>query len=376
MAAHPAFLVPYRFLPPRSGGQQAAYGLCQALGKQLPLTAVSTTDNEQPRGLAFRLAALLPRTVLRYVAPGTAWRTGRLLRREGHTHLIVQQPFAALLMRLVCWWAGIPLYVYSHNLEYLRFRSQGAWFWPLVWGVEGMAYRLADAVFFISEDEIGPAQNTFGLRGDRCHLLPFGTFRSTAPSGREAARRQVREQLNMREDESLLLFFGSLSYGPNLRALDVLLRELLPRWEALAGRTFRLIICGGGLPREYDGLVDYRHRSVQYMGFVPDLTPWIQACDLMVNPVDTGAGIKTKVIDALADGATVLSFESGARGVDAQAATPKLVAVADGDYEGFAAEALRLMARPWHPTPASFYQKYHWDRAIVPLVDLLKKSSR
>ncbi|MGB3547294.1 MAG: glycosyltransferase family 4 protein, partial [Saprospiraceae bacterium] len=164
-------------------------------------------------------------------------------------------------------------------------------------------------------------------------------------------------------DLPTLLFFGSLSYEPNLAALDQLLRIVLPALELRLGRDgFQLLIAGGGLPETYRKLADYRQRGVHYLGFVPDLTLLLQTADVLLNPVDTGAGIKTKVIDSLAGGLTVVSSRSGALGIDQSVCGGKLIVVPDGDTEAFTGAVVGVLERPYVSTPGSFYGVYSWRR--------------
>jgi len=74
--------------------------------------------------------------------------------------------------------------------------------------------------------------------------------------------------------------------------------------------------------------------------------------------------VKTKIIEAIALGTTVLSSETGAKGVNARACGEKLITIPDQDAEAFVREIITLQQRPHAVTPQRFYEFYNWD-AIV-----------
>lgn len=369
------FVVPYNFLPPRNGGQQAAWGFATYLAQITAVAVVSTPGNQAPPTLPFQLLSWLESSVGRYISPRAAWKTLRFLRQQPKgCLLIVQQPFMALLMGLVARLSGAQLLVYSHNLEYLRFRSMGRWFWPLVYAIERWAYRRAQYVLFISADERQPAIQTFGLLPERCLSIPYGTALSAPPPGRAEARARIRAQHQLPPDAPIWLFFGPLSYAPNLQALDRILQEIVPYRHELGLSQGRIFICGGGLPEAYRGLEDYQNQGVSYLGFVPQLEHYLLAADLMLNLIESGAGIKTKVIEALAHGLPVVSTHQGALGVDPSQCGPMLAIAPDADYARFRALVKEVQTRPYTPTPDTFYNTYYWPNCLKPLIPIIHQA--
>ncbi len=365
MPLRTAFLVPYPYLPATSGGRVAAAGFARALAGAGGLAAViSAVGNELPEeGLPYPLHEVLPAASSRYLDLAARRRVLELIDELGIEYLIVQQPFMVPLLLRGLRRRGVKTWVWSHNLEYRRFRTLGKWFWPVVKAVEGYVYRRADRVLFISKDELPEAVREFGLSPDRCGVLPFGTDLAASPVNRAAVRERGLATWSL-PDRPTLLFFGSLGYEPNLVALDQLLGTILPALEERLGRgKFQLLIAGGGLPAAYGKLAEYRQRGVHYLGFVADLGLLLPTADVMLNPVDTGAGIKTKVIDALAGGLTVVSSRSGALGIDQFVCEDKLVVVPDGDSAAFVDAVVLVLQRPYGETPGAFYGSYSWRAA-------------
>lgn len=359
--SHVAVVVPYRFVPPKNGGHKAAFGLCQFLAEQTRLTAISTADNA-PDEAPFPVQPLLSAGISRYVAPGGARRIARFFGQAGVTHCIAFQPFIALLLFLPCRLKGVALSIYIQNLEYQRFRSMGKAWWPLVFLVEWLAFWLADQLYFISPDEVAPGQRAFGLKAEKCHVLPYGTPHPAQP-GRAQARARIRKQRGYTEEECLIIFFGPQTYQPNLEAVVRIVEHIEPAFRQIADFPYRFLICGGGLPSHYDQLRAFDR--IDYLGYVEDIEAYVQACDLMVNPVNSGGGVKTKLVEAIALGTTVVSSYTGALGVLPAACGPKLVRVEDEDYTAFAATLRAAFLKGAVPTPNIFYDRYYWGNIVA-----------
>lgn len=358
--SHVAVVVPYRFVPPRNGGHKAAFGLCRFLAERTRVTAISTPDNNT-EAATFELKSLLSSSVARYVLPGGARRIGRYFMNHDVTHCIAFQPFIALLLFWPCWWRGIRLSIYIQNLEYKRFRSMGKPWWPVVFLVEWLAFRLAGHLYFISPDEVVPGQGVFRLPPNKCSVLPYGTPHSEQPE-RETAREKIQKLHGYSEKECLVIFFGPQTYQPNLEAVDRIVQYIEPAFRQIAAFPYRFLICGGGLPEHYRGLEAFDR--VDYLGYVEDIEAYVQACDLMVNPVNSGGGVKTKLVEAIALGTTVVSSYTGALGVVPEACGPKLIRVEDEDYPAFAEALQQAFQRGQVRTPEAFYRTYYWGNIV------------
>jgi glycosyltransferase involved in cell wall biosynthesis len=108
-------------------------------------------------------------------------------------------------------------------------------------------------------------------------------------------------------------FIGNYRHTPNATALEYLLETI---WPALKrdGSGFRLFIAGVGIP---DSLRD-RHRDdadIAWMENVPDLRDFYREIGIFINPVISGRGMRTKLIEAAAYGRPLISTSLGAEGV-------------------------------------------------------------
>ncbi|MBK7560875.1 MAG: glycosyltransferase family 4 protein [Chitinophagaceae bacterium] len=127
-----------------------------------------------------------------------------------------------------------------------------------------------------------------------------------------------------------------LDYRPNLDALNVILHEINPLLLKQDGFRYKIIISGKRLPEALNALKDYADKNIIYTGFTEDITTYLEATDIFLNPVQSGGGIKTKMVEAIGYGATVISTKTGAAGIERKVCGQKLVSVPDNDWEVFA----------------------------------------
>ena len=90
---------------------------------------------------------------------------------------------------------------------------------------------------------------------------------------------------------------------------------------------------------------------------------YFKAADIFLNPVQTGGGIKTKMVEAIAFGATVITTDSGAIGIHQNICGKKLVVVTDGDWKIFS-ESIIKNASNTDMTPPSYYEYYYWGNIV------------
>jgi glycosyltransferase involved in cell wall biosynthesis len=97
-------------------------------------------------------------------------------------------------------------------------------------------------------------------------------------------------------DEPTLLFIGNYDYRPNLDAALRLARDIFPRVREAVPEA-RLLLVGGNPSPELQALAG---PPIEVTGRVPDLRPYFEQALLFVSPLRLGAGIKNKVLEAMA----------------------------------------------------------------------------
>ncbi len=236
---------------------------------------------------------------------------------------------------------------------------------------EKWVYKKSAHLFFISGDDLKSAAGIFDLDLGRCTEVAYGTYLKSPPSGHAGARSRVVARHGLNEKEFLILFFGPLSYQPNMAAVSTIVDHIAPLLKHKAGFSFKFLICGGGLPAEKKEWV--ASDDIDYLGFVKNIDEYVSAADLVINPVTTGGGVKTKVVEAIALNTTVLSSQSGTIGMNISVCGEKLAAVADNDYEAYCGEIIRCQREGVSQTPDGFYEYYYWGNTVKGAVDVLNK---
>jgi len=106
-----------------------------------------------------------------------------------------------------------------------------------------------------------------------------------------------------------LCFFAAWNRPENAEGLQWFIKEVLPQ---VSDRRF--IIVGFGMPAHLVEALG-AWQNVDYYGFVEDPYPLIAKADALIAPLFKGAGVKVKVIEALACGTQVFGTPVALEGV-------------------------------------------------------------
>ena len=363
-------LVSYPFLPARTGGQKGIALFYKYFSRYHQVTCIATQKNSPELAEGYELRNILSNAAIRYINPFYFFRIRRVLREKKASHLIIEHPYYGWLGVLLKKFCGIKLVVHSHNLEGNRWKSLGKWWWRILWLYEKYTHRQADYSFFISDADKRYAIRAFGLKPSRCSTVSFG-IEIPAPPKAEAvdmAQNILHRQYGLSGEIPLLFFNGAFKYRPNLDALENLLYRVNP---ILQNKNFPyfLLICGIDIP---DRFFSETFPAVQVVGFAEDLELYLLGCSVFLNPVITGGGIKTKLVEALGFNLNAVSTESGAIGVDPQLCNGKLVVCQDEDWMAFA-DTITRTAEKKSATPASFYQHFYWGNIAQRAGEFIEK---
>lgn len=111
-----------------------------------------------------------------------------------------------------------------------------------------------------------------------------------------------------------LLFVGGFGHPPNSDAITWFCQDVLPLIDAAKLAT-HLKIVGSKVGPEVNAL---QRPGVEVLGFVSDeqLGKLYDEADLVIAPLRYGAGVKGKVIEAMARGVPVVTTDTGAQGIE------------------------------------------------------------
>ena len=227
--------------------------------------------------------------------------------------------------------AGLPNVItpYESHALYLRSAAaQGDWSarlrLPLVRRFERFMFAPFDRTVVISD-------------ADRALLLDLNPRLKiqVIPNGIELERFRPRE---VERDPATLLFVGNYDYPPNQDAARLLAERVLPRVrQALPAARLQLVGANPPAP-----LRDLANDHIEVTGTVPDVAPYLARATVFVCPLRIGAGLKNKVLEALAMGIPVVATPLSLDGIAARDGESALVA----EVDDIAAMTVELLGDP------------------------------
>jgi len=353
-------IVSYPFLPARQGGQKMIALFNKYMARKTRLICVTTKNNEPSAAEGYTVLKPISNSPLRYINLFLFFSIRKIIRQEKVSHIIIEHPYYGWLGMLLKWSGKEKLIVHSHNIESLRWKVLGKWWWPILGVYEKWTHRRADFNFFIQEPDMAYAIRNFKLDPSKCMLVPYGTTAAGVPSisERQRCRKLLEDSHGISPGDRIFLFNGLLSYPPNLKAVRMIITKILP----LFGQEFtgyKILICGKGLPREVSEEISQTGGRIIYAGFVDDIDIYFKGADVFINPVNEGGGMKTKLVEALAANLYCVSTQSGATGISNQLTGPGLAIVADEDWQAFANAMAAPM--PKDDVAPAFFRQFSWE---------------
>ena len=356
--------------PPRFGAQARVHGLMTQLARRHDLTAAMLADDEfDTEECRQAMQAYCPEVVLVPNPYGREGLTKRLLQlrslastrsfeRLRVTVPALQQALDRVLrakrfdvVNLESWFLGdcdlrqappgerLPaLVVDSHNIDYdlarqyaragtLARRLYAEVNWRKLRREELRIYRDADGVYLCSEM-------------DEQRLLDElpGARTAVVPNAADVEYYQPRPT-DPPPDGRTIVYFGLLSYVPNVDGVIHFIRDIWPH-VAAAHPEARCKIIGDRAPPSMLALAG---PGVELIGFVPDLRPHLSAAAAVVVPLRLGGGTRLKIVEGMAMGKAIVSTTLGAEGIEAVPGRDLLI---EDEPAAFADALNRLLADP------------------------------
>ena len=352
-------IVSYPFLPAKTGGQKGIALFYKYFSRGCRLTVITTNENTITAAEGYEVINNISNSKLRYINIFLFFFIYKTLKKLQATHLILEHPYYGWLGILLKRASGVKLIVHSHNIELLRWKSLGKWWWPLLSFYEKKIHRNADYNFFKTDKDKDFAIANFALKAEKCATITYGIEWNAIPAAteRQQCRMKLQLQHNIKPGTTIFLFNGSLDYAPNLQAVKIILTAINPLLLQTSV-LYKIIICGKGLPAEMNGLKEYADKNIIYTGFVEDISLYFKGADTFINPVVDGGGIQTKLVEALGYNLDVITTANGAVGVPLEIAGHKMKVVENRDWPAFA----NAMASGNNSTdiPAAFFEHFYW----------------
>ncbi len=164
---------------------------------------------------------------------------------------------------------------------------------------------------------------------DRVRINPFG-IDLPAPTAVDGCDAQP----------NTLVFSGGFAHQPNVDAALWLARAIMPILRHQQPDV-HLMLVGSYPPAEVQALAG---PDITVTGSVPAVEPYLQRASVILAPIRTGGGMRTKVLQGMAMGKPVVTTTLGAEGMRIDGQLAPLV-IAD-DTAAFAQATLNLLSEP------------------------------
>ena len=260
------------------------------------------------------------------------------------------RPYLRRLKRL-----GIKVILDAHNVEIEAFKGSIANFNPLkrlvgkfllnpLRKMEIGASQDVDAIFACSEEDAA----FFKRYNKSVHIVPNGVD----------CRFFTPENTKTGND---IIFMGGTKYSPNADAIRFYLSEVHPRVRKAIPDARLLAI---GASQQDIGKYAKSDDSVQALGFVEDVKPYLDMAKVGICPVRHGSGTRLKVLTFMAAGLSVVATSKGAEGIRFRDGID--ISIAD-DAEVFADKVISLLAdaetqkRIGDAARTLMLENYDWD---------------
>lgn len=307
----------------------------------------------------------------RYLNVFLLFRISKLIKAHNTDAIFFDQPFMGWMIPFLRLMTGKKVFLRSNNIEYLRFKSMGKSWWTLLYMYEKFVYKSANLVIFVSDVDQAKAITEFDLNPDKTLLTPYGIPQKELPIVIPNAAQIIKQRHGIGLNQKLILFFATLNYQPNYEAVDFIVTDIFPLLKQTRQDDFCILICGKNLPKEIVEKIQ-GNPQIKYLGFVEDIETYIDAANVMVNPILSGGGVKTKAIDTLGRGQVVISTKTGAEGINPSVCGKNLRIAADGNWQAFTQLLNQQLDQPENDLPKAFFDTYSWSGIIANLMQKLR----
>ncbi|MEX0682107.1 MAG: glycosyltransferase family 4 protein [Dehalococcoidia bacterium] len=225
------------------------------------------------------------------------------------------------------WFSGLKV-LHEHNAEYRIWQREAA---ERGSGLRGFLLRREagrvrryeaslvnrfDTIFAVSEDD---RRSLAALASDSKRFSILPNVPDPALLGQPA--------LSFATSEPLILYFGTLSWQPNVDGLERFITRVLPDITKRIPDA-RLAVAGRDAPSSLVKLVT-TSQAVDFVGPVDDAETLYTRARVFVEATKTGGGTRLKVLNALARGVPVVASFQAARGLDVVPGDHLIVARSD-----------------------------------------------
>lgn len=357
-------LVSYRVFPALMGGQKCVVDFYEHLSNYANIILAVSKDNKPGSTRNYQVEPFLFNHWggdfnLIYI-----FRLLKLIKKNKVDYIIIEHSYFGFLGIILRYFSKKKLIIRMHNIEGHRFRDMQKFWWWIYIRYEKWVCQKADHLWFTANTDYHFAINEWNIAATKCSTLFYGIENIGIPEERdkEICRKSILQKNKLTETTKLFLFNGTLDYIPNTDALRIIVHEILPRLTK-RNLDFRILICGNRITDEWQDELE-QYPEIIFEGFVEDIGLYYKGCDCFINPVTLGSGLKTKLVEALANNIDIISVESSTLAIASIYSDKKIVLIEDYQWDAFVDAMCHQPNEKKFNTPQAFYDAFNWEQII------------
>ncbi|MDI6826383.1 MAG: glycosyltransferase family 4 protein [Candidatus Aenigmarchaeota archaeon] len=374
------FITPFNLFPPYWGGGVRTYNLIKYLAKKHDIYLIfpsyeqlKNKDSKRYRNELEKLNVkifiikplinLLKRPIIEHLNPFFFFRCLDIIISEKIDLILCDYPWSGTYVFGLYFLTRKPFILIEHNIEYLVKKQIKAKFVRLMKIIELLLCKHAKKITVVCNKD---KQKLFELGIDKRKIFVIENgFDEQTFYPSQKYNEKIRKELDIGKDP-LMLFCGKLDYPPNKEAVYIIRWEILPKvLEKIPNSKF--LVVGGGYEFEI------KHDSLIFTGIVDNIERYINASDVVINPLLKGGGTRIKVLEAIACGKTVISTKKGVEGLTNKLTRPFLKLADDwDDFSNLIVESIKSSSH--RKVPKEFVKKYSWQNTYRKMDEILKQS--
>jgi len=364
-------IVSYKIFPAKLGGQKGIALFNKYLSAEENLFCFTIKDND-PSLASYKVFNLLNNSPSRYFNIFYFRQLKKIVHENDISHIICEHPYYGWMALLLKYFCKVKLVIHSHNIESERFKTVGKWWWKILWHYEKFIHQNADFTFCITQQDRNYFYRNYHIPYEKSTVITYGISWNQPPfiPEKKEAKDFLLKKYSLTSETHLFLFNGTLDYGPNLDAVKNIVEKINPLFIQ-KNISYKIIICGKGLPEEMNELKNYLDKNIIYAGFVDDISVYFKGADVFINPVTDGGGIKTKLVEALGYNLNAVSTFNGAIGVDEMICNGKLFLTENSDWQEFA-DKMETAIYMDQSISSEFFQHFYWKNIAAKAAEVLE----
>ncbi|MCP4369044.1 MAG: glycosyltransferase [Deltaproteobacteria bacterium] len=145
----------------------------------------------------------------------------------------------------------------------------------------------------------------------------------------------------VKPEPNSMIWIGSMEGLWNRGAIDYFCNEIFPKIDQKINNVKFTVV--GKSPTSILKNISVKNKNVMILGYVDDISNYVNRSSVFVVPLKAGGGTKLKVLNALAMGKAVVTTSVGAEGIEVT--DNENIVIAD-DPETFAGKTVELLRNP------------------------------